>query len=483
MNLLSVFRVLAWVIAFVGSFMLIPLFIALACGEMVPFMSFLISLLLVAVFVTCTLLLTRKQKGLAIGAKESLLIVTLSWIVMTAFGALPLYFTSTMPTYTQCYYEIMSGFTTTGATAIDNVEILPRSVVFWRSLTNWLGGLGVIVIFVGILPLFGVKGFALVGAESTGPTKSKLTPTIQRSSLVLLGIYAGLSLMEIIFLRIGGLSIFDCVCVTCGTMANAGYTVKNSSIAGYNSPYVEWVCIVFMFIAGTNFALYYYPLRGKPGKMLENGELRYYTGITLVLGFLATVNIFLKGMFSPLTALRHGFFQVISFLTTTGFTSTNYSVWPVFAQMLLLLTTFIGGCAGSAAGGIKVSRVVILWKACKNSLKQRVHPNVVTTVKLGDEVFDSNTVVTVGGFVCLYLMNMLIGAVLLSLSGQEFVVCFSAAIQAIGNIGIAFGGLGTNFTFSVFPEWCFWVMTWLMFVGRLELFTVYAVLTPTFWRR
>ena len=482
MNLLSVFRVMAWVLAFIGFFMLVPTVMAFVTGEMVPLYSFLVTLMLMTVFITCTLILTKKQKGLTIGSKESLLTVSLCWLVMTAFGALPLYFSGTMPTYTQCYYEIMSGFTTTGATAINNAEGLPRSIAFWRSLTNWLGGLGVIVIFVGILPLFGVKGFALVGAESTGPTKSKLTPTIQRSSLVLLGIYAGLSLMEVTCLLLGRLSLFDSFCVMFGTMANAGYTVKNASIAGYGSAYVEWVCIVFMFIAGTNFALYYYPLRGKPGQMLRNGELRYYTGITFVLGVLATINIFAKGLFSPLESVRHGFFQVISFMTTTGFTSTNYAVWPVFAQMLLLLTCFIGGCAGSAAGGIKVSRVIILWKLAMNGLKQRIHPNIVTTVKLGDEVFDSNTALTVGGFVCMYLANMLIGAVILSLSGQEFIVCFSASVQAIGNIGIAFGGLGTEFTFSVFPEWAFWVMTWLMFVGRLELFTVYAVLTPVFWR-
>lgn len=484
MNIASVFRFLAFIMLFVALILMVPVALAIYYGEPESLEAFLTTVSIMLIFSIICLFLTRKQKELKIGTRESMLIVTLTWVIMTAFGALPLYFTDSMRGYSACYFEIMSGFTTTGATAMPDIEIQDKSLLFWRNLTNWLGGMGVVVLFIAVLPIFGVKGTSLVGAESVGPTKSKLTPTIQRTAMSLWGIYIGISMIQVVLLLFGGLDLFNAFTVMFGTMGAAGFAPLNASIGGYGSAYVEWVCIIFMFLAGANFSLYFFVIKGEFRKVVKDGELQLYTGIVMLFSLLAAIQLFTRGIYATFSeSLRQAAFHIVSFITTTGFTSSDYTVWPMFSQILILLTCFVGGCAGSAGGGIKVIRVGTLFKLGRNEMIKRVHPNAVCTVNLGNIKVEPSTAHSIAGFVGVYLLTMLIGTAVIALTDQDFLTCFTSVILCLGNIGIGLGGIGVSSTFDIFPDWALWVFSFLMLVGRLELFTVYSIFTRSFWKR
>lgn len=483
MNIRSVCRTLSLLIAFCALIMLIPLFIGLNKGEIESVKAFVITIIIMLCVAGITILLTHKKGvSMKIGPKESYVIVTFTWILITLFGALPLYLRKVLPSYSACYFEIMSGFTTTGATAINNIEANDASILFWRNMTNWLGGMGIVVLFVALLPTFGVKGTALVGAESVGPTKDKLTPKIQNTALALWLIYIALSVLETVLLLFGGLDLFDAVTVTFGTMGAAGFTPTNTSIAAFNSPYVEWVCIVFMFLAGGNFALYFKLLKKQVKKVAKDGELRLYFSIVLAATLLVSINLFVSAGLRASDSIRNAAFMVVSFITTTGFSNTSYQNWPIFSQMILFVLCFIGGCAGSAGGGIKVIRIATITKLGTNSITKRLYPNSVTKVKIGEDSFKSETVSSICGFIGAYLITLALGTVIISLTGKDLVTCFSSCILTLGNIGIGLGGIGMDFSFSIYPEWALWVFSFLMLVGRLELFTVYALFSRRFWR-
>lgn len=483
MNLKSVIKLLAFITLFIGALMLIPTFIAIAHDEMESFYAFLISEAALMAFSLLAILLTRKEKSMKLSIKDSYVFVTFTWVIVTLFGALPLYLTKTVETYPMAYFEIMSGFTTTGATAIADIESKSMSILFWRNMTNWLGGMGIVVLFVAILPAFGVKGTALVGAESVGPTKDKLTPQIQGTAMALWGIYLAISVLQTILLMLGGLGWFDAMTITFGTMGAAGFVPKNLSIAGYYSDYVEWICIIFMFLSGANFALYFKMLQGKFKRALKDGELRLYFQIIMVTSLLVAANLFIEGVCGIYDALRLSFFQVISFITTTGFSSTNYSTWPIFSQMILFFLMFVGGCAGSAGGGIKVIRVKTMMKLAYNSMTKRAHPTAITKIRIGNDLISEETALSIAGFVGLYIATALIGTLVISLSGKDFLTCFTGVLLCLGNIGIGIGTIGTTACFDQFSSFYLWVFSFLMLVGRLELFTVYSLFSRKFWTR
>lgn len=482
MNYRSVIKLLAYIILFVAILMLLPTIIALHYGEKESLLSFNITLtVMVLVSLIMLLALSRRREKISIGPKESYLFVSLAWIFISLFGCLPLYISKVYPTFAGCYFEIMSGFTTTGATLIDNVEAVDKSILFWRNMTNWLGGMGIVVLFVAVLPVFGAKGTALVGAESVGPTKDKLTPQIRHTALALWLIYFALSVLETILLLLGGLDLFNATTVTFGTMGAAGFTPTNLSILSYNSAYVEWVCIIFMFLAGSNFALYFKILKGQFKKVFKDGEFKLYALIVLCASLMIAINLFINTGIGISKALRDGFFQVTSFITTTGFYSTKYQNWPIFSQMILFALCFVGGCAGSAGGGIKVIRIAAIFKLGTSSIKKRLHPNAITTVKIGQDTYPVNVLSSICGFIGMYLITFCLGSIVISLAGQDIITTLSSTILTLGNIGIGIGGIGTDFSFSVFPSWALWVFSFLMMAGRLELFTVYALFTRDFW--
>ena len=484
MNIISVFRLLSFIILFVAAIMCIPLSIAVHYVESVPTTAFTFTIVSMLAISLLIIAFTQKNyRTIKISVRDSYLFVTLTWILLSFFGALPLYLSKCMPSFSQCYFEIMSGFTTTGATAMNDIESMPYSILFWRNMTNWLGGMGIVVLFVAVLPAFGVKGTNLFGAESVGPTKDKLTPKIRHTAIALWSIYLVLSLIEVILLKLGGLTLFDATTVTFGTMGAAGFAPKNASIGAFGSNYVEWVCIIFMFLAGANFSLYFKILKRQFKKVSEDGELKLYSKIVLIATLFSAISLYAKGVYSIGDSIRHSAFQVVSFVTTTGFTSTNYNTWPVFTQMILFVLSFVGGSAGSAGGGIKVVRIATLGRVGSNAIVKRIHPNAVTKIKVGGDTFSEDTVLSICGFVGMYLITIFIGSLVISLTGQDLLTCFSSAALCIGNIGVGLGGIGTESTFAIFPDWTMWVFSFLMLVGRLELFTVYALFTRSFWKK
>lgn len=479
----SVSRLLAFILLFVALLMVLPTGLAFYYGEKAAEEAFATTLVIMVAFSLAVIFITgRKHQEMRIGPKESYLFVSLTWILISGFGALPLLLDKIFPDFASCYFEIMSGFTTTGATALNEIESVHKSILFWRNMTNWLGGMGIVVLFVAVLPAFGVKGTALVGAESVGPTKDKLTPQIQHTALALWLIYLGLSILETILLLLGGLSPFHAVTVTFGTMGAAGFTPTNLSIASFHSSYVEWICIIFMFLSGANFALYFKILKGQVKRVLQDGELKLYFQIVLACTLFVSINLMMQAGLHAVDAVRHAAFQVISFVTTTGFSSTSYQNWPIFSQMILFTLCFIGGCAGSAGGGPKVIRIATLGKLGVDSIKKRLHPNAVTNIKVGKDTIAPETAYGIAGFIGLYLMTFAISCIVISLTGQDIVTVISSCILTLGNIGIGLGGIGMDFSFSIYPAWALWVFSFLMLIGRLELFTVFALFSRDFWK-
>lgn len=483
MNIKSVIKLLCFIQLFIALLMCVPFSLSFVYHEEVATKAFGFTISLMVIVHLIVLIFLRKEV-IKIKAKDSYLFVSLTWVIATAFGALPLYLTKTLPTYTASYFEIMSGFTTTGATALTSIEDQLKSVLFWRGMTNWLGGMGIVVLFVAILPFMGVRGANLVSAESVGPTKDKLTPHIQHTAMILWGIYVGFSVLEVLFLLLGKLSLFDAVTVTFGTMGAAGFSAKNSSIGGYNSAYVDWVVIVFMTIAGMNFALFFKAIQGRIDKVIKDAEFRVYISLIAIFTAIGAISLLIHNVYPNLiTAIRYSAFHVISVLTTTGFAICDYTVWPVFNQMLLFLLFFVGGCAGSAGGGMKVVRISTLMTLAKNTIKKRLHPRAVVQTRLGGDIINQETTLSIAGFIGVYLLTGFVGALIISTSGRSLETCLSAAFLFVGNIGIGLGDVGPAGNFSIFSPLIQWTASFLMLVGRLELFTVYALFSKEFWKR
>lgn len=476
-------RLLAFIELIIGVFMLIPTALAFHYQEAEAIRGFLVAYLAIAIF-CCTILITAgKPAAKAMYARDGYLVVTLTWIIATAFSAIPLAASGAYVDYSSAYFEIMSGFTTTGATVLPEIESLPASILFWRSQTNWLGGMGIVVLFVALLPALGVSGTLLVGAESVGPTKDKLTPKIKNTALILWTIYLGFSVLQTVLLLFGGLSLYDAVTVTFSTMSAAGFCVKNSSIGTFGSAYVDSVVTLFMLISGANFALYYKALSGRLFSALKDGELRAYVGIWAAVSLFAAVQLFGTNTYASFAqAFRFSAFQTASILTTTGFATADYQIWPAFSQLLLFLLFFIGGSAGSAGGGIKVIRIVALFKMGRQQIKQRIHPRGVFQVRIGQTTFREDILVSIATFFGVYILTGVVGAVVISLSGADLATSFSASFLCLGNIGIGFGEVGPTGNFGFFPSGIQWVCSFLMLIGRLELFTVYVLFSKHFWK-
>ena len=482
LNYCSVFRFLSFIMIFIACVMLIPAVLAFSYGEDDAFQGFLLTIALMILTSIFVLNLTNGE-SIRIGTKESMLVVSLTWIFMALFGALPLYLAESLPTYSRCFFEVMSGFTTAGSTVLTDIESLDRSIIFWRSMTNWLGGMGVVVLFVAVLPIFGVRGNALVGAEAVGPSKSKFTPTIRGTALVLWGIYLGLSLLEVVLLLLGGLDPFNAITVMFGTIGAAGFAPLNDSIGGYDSAYVEWVCTIFMLLAGINFSLYFHAVSRNFRKVRRNGELRLYLGIILFSTAAITLQLFMSGLHGLSDSLRRAAFHVVSMMTTTGYVAEDFNVWPMFSQMLLIVVCFIGGCSGSTGGGMKVVRIGVMLRLGYNAMIKRIHPNVISPIQLGQDRFDTQTALSIAGYVGCYFITLFIGSVVIGLSNQSFLTCFVSVFLCLGNLGTGIGGLGAMFSFDIFPEWTMWVFSFLMLAGRLEFYTVYSLFTRAFWKR
>lgn len=448
------------------------------------------------------LLLRFATKGFEkkIKKREGYLVVTLGWITMSLSGTLPYIFTGAIPSFTDAFFETMSGYTTTGASIMNDIEIMPQSILFWRSTTHWIGGMGIIVLAIAILPLLGIGGMQMFAAEAPGPSGDKLHPRITDTAKRLWFLYFGLTLAEAIFLKLAGMGYFDAINHAMSTLSTGGFSTKNSSIAFWNDqPLIQYIIIFFMFVAGTNFVLSYFAFKGNFKKYTEDEEFKYYFISIVTITLIATLVIYFYAEVSinptdiqliahPMvygeleSSFRHAMFQVIAIITTTGFVSADYTVWTPFLTVMFLIMMFLGASAGSTAGGVKIVRHIIMIKNGFLEFKRSLHPNAIVPVRYNTKTVTPGIVFNIMAFFILYLIVFVVGSLVFSFMGIDLMTSIGAAASSLGNVGPAFGELSPVNNYSSLPALGKWWSSMLMLCGRLELFTVLIIFTPYFWK-
>ncbi|OGP94463.1 MAG: potassium transporter [Deltaproteobacteria bacterium RBG_16_47_11] len=415
--------------------------------------------------------------------REGFLSVSLSWITLSLFGSIPFMASGFIPDFTDAFFETMSGFTTTGATILEDIEALPKSLLVWRNMTQWLGGMGVIALAVAILPFLGAGGLQLFRAEVPGPIKDKISPRISETAKILWGVYLLFTFVEIILLMIGGLSFFESLCTTFGTLATGGFCPRNASIGAYASPYVQYVIILFMFIAGVNFSLHYWAFRRGLKPYFANPEFRFFTWV-IISAFVCIIAIrFLHGESLGEDLLRSTLFQTVSIVTTTGFVTHDYEKWPLVTRLVLLGLMFIGGCTSSTGGGIKNVRIEVLLKFIGSEVRKIFQHHGVFPVKIGDRPVPENVVSNIVAFIVLYLLIASFGVLFMAGLGLDLDTSVGAVAATLGNVGPGIGTVGAIENYSHIPIVGKWGLSILMLIGRLEIFTVLVIFTGHFWRR
>lgn len=429
--------------------------------------------------------------------KEGYLIVTLGWLMLTITGTLPYLFSGTIPNFTNAVFETISGYSTTGSSILTNIESMPKGILFWRSATHWIGGMGIIVLTVAILPLLGIGGMQLFMAEAPGPSADKMHPRITETAKRLWLIYFSLTFTEFFLLKIAGMTWFDAINHAMATLSTGGFSTKNASIAHWNgTPVIQYIITIFMFIAGTNFVLTYFALKGKIRKVFQSEEFKYYFFGVLTLTMLITiviVNFQDSNLVSTInhpkpwgeteSAFRHAAFQVTSILTTTGFVSADFTMWNSFATMLMFSLFFIGGSAGSTSGGVKIVRHIIMIKNSLFEFKKLLHPSAIIPVRYDGTGVPKNIIYNILAFFVLYMGIFITSSILLTFFGLDFESAFGAAASSLGNIGPAIGSVSPVDNFAHLSVGAKWICSFLMLIGRLELFTVLILLTPFFWKK
>lgn len=427
--------------------------------------------------------------------KEGYIIVAFGWIVMAASGVLPYIFSGAIPDITNAFFETMSGYTTTGASILDDIESLPKGILFWRSLTHWIGGMGIIVLAIAILPLLGIGGMQLFAAEAPGPNADKLHPRITDTAKRLWLIYFGYTAAETLLLKLAGMSFFDAINHSLATLSTGGFSTKNASLAFWNDqPLIQYIVIVFMFLAGSNFVLSYFAFKGKVQRILRDEEFKYYGSLILLFTLVAAMVIYFKANvpisdYHPMVlgegegSFRHALFQVMAIVTTTGFVTADFTSWTPFLSVFFFGLMFLGGSAGSTAGGIKVMRHILIIKNGLLEFKRTLHPNAIIPVRYNEKTVSEHIVYNIIGFFVLYMLSFIIGALVLGFLGLDFHSAIGGAASSLGNVGPAFGSLNPLSNFNGLPDLGKWWCGFLMLLGRLELFTVLILLTPYFWKK
>ncbi len=443
---------------------------------------------------TLSMFLTRDHKK-EVKKKEGYIIVTFGWLVMSLSGVLPYMFSGSIPDFTNAFFETISGYTTTGASILDDIEALPKGILFWRSLTHWIGGMGIIVLAIAILPLLGIGGMQLFAAEAPGPTGDKLHPRITDTAKRLWLIYFGYTVAETILLKLAGMSFFDAINHSLATLSTGGFSTKNLSTAYWNDqPLIQYIIILFMFLAGSNFVLSYYAFKGKVQKVLMDEEFKFYTIFVIAFTIISALVVFFKaGVVSsdyyPMvlgeaeSAFRHSLFQVLSVITTTGFVTADFTNWTYFLTIFYFGLFFLGGCAGSTSGGIKVMRHLLIIKNGLLEFKRTLHSNAVIPVRYNNKTVREHIVYNIIAFFVLYMLTFIIGALVLGMMGLEFESAIGGAATSLGNVGPGLGSLNPLSNFNDLPVAGKWWCGFLMLLGRLELFTVLILFTPYFWKK
>ena len=464
-------------------FMVPALLISLFSGETAAWQGFLLTIA-VTLAVAGVLYLLCKSAPNALNAKEGLVCVGVSWIVMSMFGCLPFVFSGAIPRYVDALFEIVSGFTTTGASILAAPEDMPQSILYWRSFSHWLGGMGVLVFLLALNPSGGKAGSGftmhLLRAESPGPDVGKLVPKMRNTATILYLLYIVLTVLNIIFLLVGGVPLFDALCTAFGTAGTGGFGIRNDSIASY-SPYIQNVTTVFMALFGINFSCYYLLLLGQFKSVFKDEELRLYIGIILVAIALIVWN--LQGVYGTLEeTIRHAAFQVSSIITTTGYATTDFDLWPSFSKMILMVLMMIGACAGSTGGGIKVARVLLLFKSLRRNIRQVLRPNSVQVIRSNGQVTDEKVVTNTNAYLAAYVIIMVVSVILISLDGFSPTTNISAVFACFNNIGPGLEAVGPTCNFSGFSDVSKIVLILDMLAGRLEIFPILVLLSRRTWR-
>lgn len=424
---------------------------------------------------------TREYKK-EIRKKEGYITVSIGWLVMSLFGALPFVIHGSIPSFTDAFFETMSGFTTTGASILNDIESLPHGLLFWRSITQWLGGMGIIVLSIAVLPILGIGGMQLFVAEVPGPTKDKIHPRIKETAKRLWAIYFILTIAEIILLLFGGMSLFDSICHAFTTMATGGFSTKQDSIAYYNSPFIHYVIIFFMFLAGTNFSLHYHLLHKNFKTVFGNEEFRFYLKLTLFVALFVTVGLIANSYASPEQSFRDSLFQVVSIVTTTGFVTADYEAWGSFYQVLFFVLLFTGGCAGSTGGGIKMVRHLLLIRNSFSELKRLMHPRAIIPVRFNQSSVAQDVIYNILAFFLFYIAIFVFGTIIMSFVGLDFLSAMGSVATSLGNVGPAIAKVGPVSNFAHIPDVGKWFLSMLMLLGRLELFTILVLFSPAFYK-
>ncbi|HIJ41691.1 MAG TPA: TrkH family potassium uptake protein [Deltaproteobacteria bacterium] len=482
MHLRIVLRFTSILIFFLGLFMAVPLVVSLGYrdGSSEAFAlsmatSFLVGLVL--------FLFTRSRQEVVLNHRDGVAIVTLGWIMAGLFGMLPYIASGSIPDFTNAYFESLSGFTTTGASILTDIESLPKGVLLWRSLTQWIGGMGIIVLSIAILPFLGVGGMQLYRAETPSPVVDKLKPRISDTAKILWKVYVAITIVQVIFLLGGGMSVFDAFCHAFCTLPTGGFSTKNASILAYNSAYLDTVIIVFMLLAGINFSLHYKMLKGDRKIFGRDEECRVFLVVVAVFTLLITLDTYGGVYTSFFHAFRQAAFQVSSIITTTGFVSADYEKWPAFSQIILLICMFFGAMAGSTGGGMKFMRIILLIKHGYQQIIRIIHPHAVTSVKLGGRAVPTEVLNGIWGFFILYLCLFLIATLVMAALGLDFVSSIGAVASSLGNVGPGLGMVGPVRNYLEVPLAGKWVLVACMLIGRLEIYTVIVLLAPEFWRK
>ncbi|PKA82326.1 trk system potassium uptake protein TrkH [Ulvibacter sp. MAR_2010_11] len=492
-NFKIIFHLMGLLLTVNGAFMLLAAAVSFLYNDGVVYEMFM-SGVVTLVIGGAIMLVTRNHRK-EIQKREGYIIVTFGWIFMSLAGTFPYVFTGAIPSFTDAFFETMSGYTTTGATILNDIEIIPKGVLFWRSITHWIGGMGIIVLAIAILPLLGIGGMQLFAAEAPGPGGDKLHPRITDTAKRLWLIYVGYTLAETLLLKLAGMSFFDAINHSLSTLSTGGFSTKNASVAHWNDrPLIQYIIIVFMFLAGTNFVLSYFAFKTKFRKIFRDEEFRLYSLSIIIFTVVAALIIYFQADMSASTiahpmvygefesAVRHGLFQVLTVVTTTGFISADFTLWTPFLTLFFFGLMFLGGSSGSTAGGVKIVRHLIMIKNGILEFKRTLHPHAILPVRYNNKAVQQPIVFNILGFFILYMLSFIVGVLVFSWMGLDFSTALGGAAATLGNVGPALGDLGPVNTYANLPMMAKWWATFLMLIGRLELFTVLILLTPFFWR-
>ena len=480
MNYRMVVFVLGRIFLVEAAMMLLPMVCSAIYGEWYMLPAFLLPAVILLLLGLAASL--RTPKNTTIYARDGLAIVALVWVLMSAFGALPFVISGEIPAFADAFFEMVSGFTTTGSTILIDVEALSHGALFWRSFSHWVGGMGVLVFAMAVLPMTDGRAMHLMRAEVPGPTCGKLSSKLSDSAKILYGIYFAMTAVEVVFLCAGGMSLYESLIHSFGTAGTGGFSCRGLSIGAYQNPYFEWVIGIFMLLFGINFNLYYFILMRHFREAFGSEELRAYLGIVLFSTVTIAADI-LSMVGSVGEAVRTAFFQVSSIITTTGYATTEFNLWPTYSRILLLLLMFVGGCAGSTAGGLKVSRVIIFFKAARQDLNKMLHTHAVTAIRFEGKPLDEKTLQGVHNYFNVYMLLIMLSTVLVSLDGFDLITTFTAVITCLNNVGPGMELVGPMGNFSQFSTPVKYLLSFDMLAGRLELYPMLALFAPRLWRR